>query len=97
MAWHQDFEGIPLEGKHINYSFLFCVDEEDLDVEKHHVFETLCDKEQTAKRRYGRFIKKFRGKEKTELVSFWRYVWKDGELDDKETNLIYHFRGLHEE
>jgi hypothetical protein len=91
MAWHQDFEGIPLDGKHINYSFCFCADEQN------HVFETLCDKEQTAKRRYGRFIKKFGGKEKTELVSFWKYVWKDGELDDKETNLIYHFRGLHKE
>lgn len=86
MAWHQDFKGIPLEGKHINYSFCFCTNE------KTHVFETLCDKETTAKRRYGRFIKKYG--DKVEIISFWKYVWENGKLNDKETDLIYHFRDL---
>ena len=89
MAWHQDFEGIPLEGKYTNYSFCFCVDK------KTHIFETLCNKETTAKRRYSRFIKKFG--EKVQIVSFWKYVWDNGIINDKETNLIYHFRKLHEE
>jgi|TARA_R110001583_G_scaffold51084_3_gene159323 hypothetical protein len=90
MAWHQDFEGIPLEGKHINYSFCFRVDSKD-----NHVYETICDKESTAKRRYSRFIKKFG--EKVQIVSFWKYVWENGIINDEETNLIYHFRKLHEE
>jgi hypothetical protein len=30
-----------------------------------------------------------------EIISFWKYVWENGELvDDK---IMYHFRGLHEE
>jgi hypothetical protein len=90
MAWHQDFNGIPLEGKHINYSFCFCVDNKD-----NHVYETICDKESTAKRRYSRFIKKFANK--AQIISFWKYVWENGIINDKETDLIYHFRGLHKE
>ena len=87
MSWEKDFEGIPIEGKHIVYSFLFSFNKIN------HTYETIfeasddvspCHWELTAKRRYGRY-----------LVSFWMYVWKDGELiDDK---IIYHFRGLHEE
>ena len=53
MAWNQDFDGIPLEGKHINYSFLFQVNDE-----QNHIYETICEKESIAKRRYSRFIKK---------------------------------------
>lgn len=90
MAWHQDFEGIPLEGKYINYSFCFCVDNQDS-----HIYETICDKESTAKKRYGRFIKKYG--DKVEIISFWKYAWDNGTINDKETNLIYHFRKLHEE
>ena len=89
MSWERDFEGIPVEGKHTVYSFLFCVDETN------HTYETICDKELTAKRRYGSYLKKFGDTKLAEIVSFWMYVWKDGELiDDK---IIYHFRGLHEE
>ena len=39
MSWERDFEGIPVEGKHTVYSFLFCVDETN------HTYETICDKE----------------------------------------------------
>ena len=91
MAWHQDFEGIPLEGKHINYSFLFQVNDEES-----HVYETICEKESIAKRRYSRFIKKKFG-DNTKIISFWKYVWENGELNDKETGLIYHFRELHKQ
>jgi len=91
MAWHQDFEGIPLEGKHINYSFLFRVNDEET-----HVYETICKKESTAKSRYSRFIKKNFG-DKAQIISFWRYVWENGEMNDKETDLIYHYRDLHKE
>ena len=90
MSWERDFEGIPLQGKHTIYSFLFCVDE------KNHTYETMCDKELTAKKRYGRYLKKFNNK-KVELIDFWKWAWKDGELNDEETNLIYHIRGLHKE
>ena len=31
------------------------------------------------------------------LISFWKYVWENGQLNDKETSLIYHIRGLHKE
>ena len=91
MAWNQDINGIQLEGKHINYSFLFQVNDEES-----HVYETICEKESIAKRRYSRFIKKNFGNT-TKVISFWRYVWENGELNDKETDLIYHFRGIHEE
>ena len=43
MAWHQDFNGIPLEGKHINYSFLFQVSDEE-----NHIYDTICEKESIA-------------------------------------------------
>ena len=42
-----------------------------------------------------RFIKKYG--DKVEIISFWKYVWENGKMNDKETNLIYHFRGLHKE
>ena len=57
----------------------------------------MCDKELTARRRYFSYIKKFNDykSENEMLISFWMYVWEDGELiDDK---IIYHFRDLHEE
>ena len=89
MSWERDFEGIPVEGKHTVYSFLFCVDETN------HTYETICDKELTAKRRYCRYLKKFGDAKLAEIISFWKYVWENGELvDDK---IVYHFRGLHEE
>ena len=91
MSWERDFEGIPIEGKHIVYSFLFCVNE------KNYTYETMCDKELTAKRRYSRYLKKISIKDKPQLVNCWRYVWESGELNNEETDLIYHFRGLHEE
>ena len=65
MSWERDFEGIPVEGKHTVYSFLFCVDETN------HTYETICDKELTAKRRYGRYLKKFGDTKLAELISFW--------------------------
>ena len=89
MSWERDFEGIPLEGKHIVYSFLFKIDETN------HTYDTICDKELTAKRRYIRYLKKFGDKKLAELISFWRYTWEDGKLIDDE--IIYHFRGLHKE
>ena len=91
MSWERDFEGIPLKGKHTVYSFLFRVDKTN------HTYETICDKELTAKRRYGRYLKKISDKREVapELISFWRYTWENGELiDDK---IIYHFRSLHKE
>lgn len=89
MSWERDFEGIPLQGKHTVYSFLFRINETN------HTYETICDKELTAKRRYGRHLKKFGNAKLAEIISFWKYVWENGELvDDK---IIYHFRGLHEE
>ena len=91
MSWERDFEGIPLEGKHIVYSFLFKIDETN------HTYATICDKELTAKRRYIRYLKKFGDKKLAELISFWKYTWEDGQLNDKETDLIYHFRGIHKE
>ncbi|MBC8410409.1 MAG: hypothetical protein H8E12_17055 [Rhodobacteraceae bacterium] len=99
MAWYQDFEGIPLEGKHTVYSFLFMLDN-NID-KKNYTYETMCDKELTAKRRYGRYLKKLSAKtcdiiKEKELISLWKYVWENGELNDKETNLIYHHTGLHE-
>ena len=96
MSWERDFEGIPLEGKHTIYSFLFCANETN------HTYETMCDKELTAKRRYARYLKKLSEKtcniiKEQEVISFWKYVWEDGKLNDEETNLIYHIRGLHKE
>jgi|TARA_R110000824_G_scaffold107055_6_gene253006 hypothetical protein len=91
MSWERDFEGIPLEGKHTIYSFLFRANEVN------HTYDTMCDKELTAKRRYIRYLKKFGDYKLVELISFWRYVWEDGKLNDEKTNLIYHIRGLHEE
>ena len=89
MSWERDFEGIPLEGKHTIYSFLFCANETN------HTYDTMCDKELTARRRYIRHLKKFGDKKFAELISFWRYTWEDGKLIDYE--IIYHFRGLHKE
>lgn len=89
MSWERDFEGIPLEGKHTIYSFLFCANETN------HTYDTMCDKELTARRRYIRHLKKFGDKKFAELISFWRYTWEDGKLIDDE--IIYHFRGLHKE
>ena len=98
MSWERDFEGIPIKGKRIVYSFLFSFNKIN------HTYETIfeasddvspCHWELTAKRRYGRYLKKFGDIKLAELISFWMYVWEDGELiDDK---IIYHFRGLHEE
>ena len=65
MSWERDFEGIPLEGKHTIYSFLFRINETN------HTYETICDKELTAKRRYGRYLKKFGDTKLAELISFW--------------------------
>ena len=91
MSWERDFEGIPLQGKHTISSFLFCANKVN------HTYETICDKELTAKRRYFRHIKKFNDYKSANemLISFWRYVWQDGELIDDE--IIYHFRGLHKQ
>tara|TARA_B100001094_G_C17514457_1_gene477174 strand:- start:104 stop:373 length:270 start_codon:yes stop_codon:yes gene_type:complete len=89
MSWERDFEGIPLEGKHTIYSFLFCANETN------HTYDTMCDKELTARRRYIRHLKKFGDKKFAELISFWRYTWEDGKLIDDE--IIYHFRGLHKQ
>ena len=89
MSWERDFEGIPLQEKHTVYSFLFRINETN------HTYETICDKDLTAKRRYGRHLKKFGDAKLAEIISFWKYVWENGELvDDK---IMYHFRGLHEE
>ena len=100
MSWERDFEGIPLEGKHTIYSFLFMLDN-NID-KKNYTYETMCDKELTAKRRYARYLKKLSEKtcniiKEQEVISFWKYVWEDGKLNDEETNLIYHIRGLHKE
>ena len=100
MSWERDFEGIPLEGKHTIYSFLFMLDN-NIDKKKY-TYETICDKELTAKRRYARYLKKLSEKtcniiKEQEVISFWKYVWEDGKLNDEETNLIYHIRGLHKE
>ena len=100
MSWERDFEGIPLEGKHTVYSFLFILDN-NID-KKNYTYETMCDKELTAKRRYARYLKKLSEKtcniiKEQEVISFWKYVWEDGKLNDEETNLIYHIRGLHKE
>ena len=38
MSWERDFEGIPLEGKHTIYSFLFRANEVN------HTYDTMCDK-----------------------------------------------------
>ena len=91
MPWERDFEGIPLVGKHTVYSFLFSINK------KNYSYETMCDKELTAQRRYGRYLKKFSNKEQVELIDFWKWAWEDGELNDEETKLIYHIRGLYEE
>tara|TARA_B100000700_G_C14705233_1_gene696406 strand:- start:133 stop:414 length:282 start_codon:yes stop_codon:yes gene_type:complete len=93
MSWERDFEGIPIEGKHTIYSFLFCANRVN------HTYETMCDKELTAKRRYFRYQKKFGSYKSANemLISFWKYVWENGQLNDKETSLIYHIRGLHKE
>ena len=56
MSWERDFEGIPLEGKHTIYSFLFMLNN-NID-KKNYTYETMCDKELTAKRRYARYLKK---------------------------------------
>ena len=95
MSWERDFEGIPLEGKHTIYSFLFML-YNNIDKKKY-TYETMCDKELTAKRRYFRYLKKFDDYKSANemLISFWRYVWQYGELIDDE--IIYHFRGLHKE
>ena len=100
MSWERDFEGIPLEGKHTIYSFLFMLNN-NID-KKNYTYETMCDKELTAKRRYARYLKKLSEKtcnivKEQEVISFWKYVWEDGKLNDEETNLIYHIRGLHKE
>ena len=100
MSWERDFEGIPLEGKHTIYSFLFMLDN-NIDKKKY-TYATMCDKELTAKRRYDRYLKKLSEKtcniiKEQEVISFWKYVWEDGKLNDEETNLIYHIRGLHKE
>ena len=100
MSWERDFEGIPLEGKHKIYSFLFMLNN-NID-KKNYTYETMCDKELTAKRRYARYLKKLSEKtcniiKEQEVISFWKYVWEDGKLNDEETNLIYHIRGLHKE
>ena len=100
MSWERDFEGIPLEGKHTIYSFLFMLNN-NID-KKNYTYETMCDKELTAKRRYARYLKKLSEKtcniiKEQEEISFWKYVWEDGKLNDEETNLIYHIRGLHKE
>ena len=46
MSWERDFEGIPLEGKHTIYSFLFMLNN-NID-KKNYTYETMCDKELTA-------------------------------------------------
>ena len=56
MSCERDFEGIPLEGKHTIYSFLFMLNN-NID-KKNYTYETMCDKELTAKRRYARYLKK---------------------------------------
>ena len=100
MSWERDFEGIPLEGKHTIYSFLFMLNN-NID-KKNYTYETMCDNELTDKRRYARYLKKLSEKtcniiKEQEVISFWKYVWEDGKLNDEETNLIYHIRGLHKE
>ena len=64
MSWERDFEGIPLQGKHTVYSFLFRINETN------HTYETICDKELTAKRRYGRHLKKIGDTKFAEIISF---------------------------